>query len=92
MGKLIDSALAEKGEVTFHLAPDQHYRVLIGPDLLEAKKEPPHDLANRLAQAKAAIYDITPQLKQETLRAALPKYIWYCWGTTYRFTDILSYG
>jgi hypothetical protein len=80
-GKLVKSERVEKGELSFDVAPDQNYRVVVGPDLIGTGQEPPN-LEQQLSEANAASHDVIAQLNQTSVRVALSKYIWYCWWQT----------
>jgi hypothetical protein len=81
-GKLVESQAIAKDPVTFPVDPEQRYQVMVGPDLLRDTKQPPADLAAQLAQAKVVRQDVIPQLKQDALRFALSKFVWFCWWET----------
>jgi hypothetical protein len=76
-GKLVASALLEKGAATLEVTADQSYRVTVGPNLLERSEEPPANLLAQLAQAKAISKDIAAA---ETSAAFIVNSnIWICW-------------
>ena len=52
-GRLIDSKPVRQVSTEFQVAPDQAYRVTVGPDLLAESKEAPPNLEAQLVKANA---------------------------------------
>lgn len=81
-GRLVASEPLGKEVVTFRVESNQNYRVMVGPNLLGKEKEVPPDLAEQLTKAKAVGQDVIAQAKQDSIRIALSKFIWFCWWET----------
>jgi hypothetical protein len=81
-GKLAGSELAGKGSVSFPVHSSQDYHLVVGPDLLQDVQRPPADLWQQLEQAKSVRQDVLALAKQEAVRIAVSKAIWYCWWET----------
>jgi hypothetical protein len=80
-GRLVNSQTAGKDPVKFNVAPDQAYRVTVGPDLLAPSKDPPANLEAQLAKANALSQDFVPQGLSAAQLSVHPN-IWYCWFPT----------
>lgn len=81
-GNYVSSEPAGQTNVTFQIDDDTNYRIVVGPDLLTNNATAVPGLSGQLARARAVTYDVIPQAKQDVLRAALSKFIWYCWWKT----------
>jgi hypothetical protein len=81
-GRLVHHEPVKRGALSFTVESNQNYRVVVGPDLAIGGKETPADLASQLAQANAVNYDVIAQAKQESIRIAVSKFIWFCWWET----------
>ena len=81
-GRLVGHEPVRREAISFPIDSSQNYRVLVGPDLMGGIKEAPANLAEQLAQANAVSRDVIAQAKQDNLRIAVTKFVWFCWWET----------
>jgi len=81
-GRLVHHEPVKREALSFPVESNQNYRVVVGPDLTIGGKETPPDLAHQLAQANAVNSDVIASAKQERIRIAVSKFIWFCWWET----------
>src|SRR5215470_2511301 len=80
-GRLIDSKPVRQESTEFQVAPDQAYRVTVGPDLLAESKEAPPNLEAQLVKANAVSQDFLPTGPNSAELRVFPN-IWLCWFPT----------
>ena len=80
-GRLVDSKPVRQESTEFQVAPDQAYRVTVGPDLLAESKQAPPNLEAQLAQANAVSRDFLPTGPNSAELRVFPN-IWLCWFPT----------
>lgn len=82
-GQLVDSKPVGKEAVSFPIASDQPYQVVVGPDLLAGGEKPtPADLMAQISKANAVRKDYIPQLKQSVIDFPIYHNIFVCWWQT----------
>ena len=81
-GRLVDSKPVTDKDIAFDVAPNQDYRVTVGPDLIGKAKEAPPNLVAQLAKASAISQDVLRNAKQDALAFRVYPNIWFCWFPT----------
>jgi len=82
-GQLVSSQSVGTEALSFPIASDQAYQVVVGPDLLAGgEKTAPADLMAQLSKANAVRKDYIPQLKQDVLEFPIYHNIFACWWQT----------
>jgi len=80
-GRLVDSKPVRDESAEFQVAPDQAYRVTVGPELLAESKEAAANLEAQLAKANALSQDFLPTGPNSAAFRVNPN-IWLCWFPT----------
>jgi hypothetical protein len=81
-GRLAGHEPVKREAISFPVDGSQNYRLVVGPDLMGGSKEAPANLAAQLAQANTVSRDVIAQAKQDNLRIAITKFVWFCWWET----------